>query len=120
MGGIHRDTDSYFFFFSFFFKIRKGGLWDHLVVCVCIHLCLSICLYCPLIFWGLWGHLAVCVSPLIFEAYETNLLSVSLQVFVRRVMRSPCCLCVPCPLIFFVLYAICIVSGKIGSSTHNF
>jgi hypothetical protein len=26
MGGIHRDTDSYFFFFSFFFKIRKGGL----------------------------------------------------------------------------------------------
>jgi hypothetical protein len=44
-GGIHRDTDSMVISeaYFYFFKIRKGSLWDHLVVCVCIHLYLSIC-----------------------------------------------------------------------------
>jgi hypothetical protein len=53
-----------FSLFPYFDKM-KGGLWDHIAVCVYYR-----------------GRPSLCVTPLIF---------------VRRIMRSPCCLCV-CPL----------------------
>jgi hypothetical protein len=68
---------------SLFWK-NERRLWDHLAVCV------SVC-GCP----------TVCVSPLFLrllrhcEAYEITLLSVSVSrlIFVKTLMRSPCCLC---------------------------
>jgi hypothetical protein len=41
------------------FRKMKGGLWDHLAIC------LSVSLYIPPNFvglWGSWDHLAVCAS----------------------------------------------------------
>jgi hypothetical protein len=78
-------------YFPYFEKIKEG-LWDHILVCLCIRLCLSIFLRIPPKFmlgglwenlavclcillnflglWGLWGHLALCVSvyssPILF------------------------------------------------------
>jgi hypothetical protein len=78
------------------FKIIKGGLWDHLALCLSIRLCLAPNCWS---FWGLWDHLVVCLYILpnfYYEAYEITLLStcVSSQFFIRRLMRPLCSLSV--------------------------
>jgi hypothetical protein len=47
----------------------KGGLWDHLVVCLRNRLCLSISLCIHLNSWGLWFHIAVCLCPPKFSRF---------------------------------------------------
>jgi hypothetical protein len=87
-------------YFSYF-KIKiKDGLWDHLVVWLCINLCSS-----------------VSVSPVIFGDYGIALLSVSqLELFFLGLRSHLACVSVCLPPIFFVFMGS--VSQAISSSLN--
>jgi hypothetical protein len=92
-------------------KIKE--LWDHLAVCLCIHLCLFISLCVRP-----WGHLAVSMylpNFLVFYAVRVVLEESGLLVLPRtsciyyEMTFAPVCLCA-CPPLIFEVYEIALLS----------
>jgi hypothetical protein len=67
------------------FLLWKGGLWDHIVVCVCLLFFLFLFYIRAMSYQGgLWDHLAVCISPnFCFVLYAVH-------VTLRRLITSLC------------------------------
>jgi hypothetical protein len=76
------------------FKKIKGGLWDHLDICLCLSVHPPVSVYASV----------PVRNPLNFEAFDITLLSICVSplIFVRKHIGSPCFLCV-CVYVFPLL-----------------
>jgi hypothetical protein len=97
----------HFLLISYFpyFEKMKGGSWNHLAVSPSVYPFVSVHLsvYPPLILLCLWDHLTVCPHPQYFRFLRGPYLS-------RRLMRSPCCVCVCVSPNIFVFCAVRVIS----------